>query len=347
LGQGIAYTLRFGPFVIAVTWNRDVGRDLERSSLMQHSMTLKREVKRSAMKWGITIFSALLFLVLPLAANSHSGTDEGHGVSFSLGESWRGVISPGGSLYPLYIANPIRPTMAFNRVAVSDSGIAEAGDTRYTLRLGGRVNLLRAHPAGEPDRGFQMDVEAAFLGQFDADHSLDNIGWDGIWGLALTWADGAGLAAKLATQHDSSHVGDEYAERTGRERINYTRAEVVCGLSVAFSANWRVYGEAGYAYDRRNVELQKPWRLEGGLEFEDAHRLWKGRLGYYAAVDITAYEESDWQRDITIQAGILLPVTGLVRTYRFGIEYRDGRSIIGEFFQDQETSWALGLWVDW
>jgi len=178
---------------MAVTGYRDVGIDLERSNSMKCSMTLKHGVKRSTVKGNIWFFSALLFLGLPLAANSHPGTDEDHGVNFSLGESWRGVISPGGSLYPIYIANPIRPTMAFNRVTVSDSDIAEAGDTRYTLRLGGRVNLIRVHPAGEPDRGFQADVEAAFLGQFDADHSLDNIGWDGIWGLALTWANGTGL----------------------------------------------------------------------------------------------------------------------------------------------------------
>ena len=332
---------------------------------MDDAMTQDHEVRNGSARWRMWIFSAILLFGLPVATNSYPGsdlpralssepeaspetpTDAGHGVSFSLGETWRGVISPGESLYPVYIANPIRPTMAFNRIAVSDSDIAEAGETRYTLRLGGRVNLVRAHPAGVPDRGFQLDTEAAFLGQFDADHSQDNIGWDGIWGLALTWADGAGLAAKLATQHDSSHVGDEYAERTGRERINYTRAEVVFGLSRAFLAQWRVYGEAGYAYDRRNVELQEPWRLEGGIELEDAHRFWKGRLGYYAAIDVTAYQESDWHSDVTIQAGLVLPVSGLVRTYRFGLEYRDGRSIIGEFFQDKETSWALGLWVDW
>ena len=170
---------------------------------MEYAMTQDHEVRKGAVRWSIAIFSALLLFGLPLAANSHPGsdlprasssepvptsepqTDEGHGVTFSLCETWRGVISPGRSLYPVYIANPIRPTMAFNRVAVSDSDIAEAGDTRYTLRLGGRVNLVRAHPAGEPDRGFQLDVEAAFLGQFDADHSQDNIGWDGIWGLSL------------------------------------------------------------------------------------------------------------------------------------------------------------------
>ena len=332
---------------------------------MKCQMTLEHGAKRWIVKGNIWLFSALLFFGFPFAANSQSGsartlvsskdtvpssearTDEGHGISFSLGESWRGVISPGGSLYPVYIANPIRPTMAFNRVTVSDADIAQAGDTRYTLRMGGPVNLIRAHPAGEPEQGFQADVEAAFLGQFDADHSLDNIGWDGIWALALTWANGAGLAAKLATQHDSSHVGDEYAERTGRKRINYTRAEVVFGLSLGFLTNWRVYGEAGYAYDRRNLELQKPWRLEGGLEFEDARRFWGGRLGYYAAIDVTMYQESDWRSDITIQTGFVLPVSGLVRTYRLGVEYRDGRSIIGEFFQDKETSWALGLWVDW
>lgn len=345
-------------------------------------MTPNHEANRSTVTWSISIFSALLFFGQPLVANSHAGylgdeinfddslsqkgrndlpcssssepvpsseapKEESHGVAFSLGDKWCGVISPGSDLYPVYIANPIRPTMAINWVKVSDSEIAETGDTRYTLRMGGRVNFLRVHPAGEPDRGFQLDAEAAFLGQFDADYSLDNIGWDGIWGVLLTWANGTGFAAKLATQHDSSHVGDEYAERTGRKRINYTRGEVALGLSLAFLSHWRVYGEAGYAYDMRNEELQKPWRVEGGLEFEDPHQFWKGRLGYYTAIDVTAYEELGWERDITIQAGLLLPVTGLVRTYRFGVEYRDGRSIIGEFFQDKETYWALGLWVDW
>ena len=321
------------------------------------------------MGWSIWVFSAFLFFGSPFAAHSHpgnsgdtknlddsatqkaeeeeAGEDKSHKATFSLGDKWQGVIAPGSDLYPVYIANPIRPTMAIIWGKYRDSEIREAGDTRYTIRVGGRVNFLRIHPVEEPDQGFQLDVEAAFLGQFDADYSLDNIGWDGVWGLIFSWANGKGFAAKLASQHDSSHVGDEYAERTGRERIDYTRAEVAFGLSLAFFNHWRVYGEAGYAYDMRNTQLQEPWRVEGGLEFEDAHRFWKGRLGYYAAIDVVAYEESDWQRDITIQAGLVLPVTTLVRTYRLGLEYRDGRSVIGEFFQDRETYWALGLWVDW
>jgi|GEM_PF-693605 len=268
-------------------------------------------------------------------------------VGFSVGRNWRGVISPGSDLYPVYLANPTRPTMAINWLKVTDSEIPDSGNSRYLLRLGGRWNCFRIHPQGDPYRGVQLDIEAAFLGQFDADNSLDNIGWDGVWGLLLSWADGKGFALKTGIQHDSSHVGDEYAERTGRKRINYTRAEVVFGSSFSFLEHWRVYGEGGHAYDMRNEELQEPWRVEGGLEFEDPGRFWKGRLGYYAAIDFTSFEESDWEWDITIQAGFVLPFRNPGQTLRLGLEYRDGRCVIGEFFQNNETYWALGLWLDW
>jgi hypothetical protein len=282
-----------------------------------------------------------------LSMSSEPRGREDQEAGFAIGRDWRGVISPALDLYPAYIANPRRPTMSIRRLAVSDSEIPEAGDTRYMLDLGGRWNFLGIYPAGQPDRGFQLGIEAAFLGQFDADHSLDNIGWDGVWGLLLVWANGQGFAAKLSAEHDSSHVGDEYAERTGRKRINYTRAEWVGGLSYTFLNYFRLYGEGGYAYDLRNEDLQEPWRFEGGLEFQDANRFWKSRLGYYAGIDVVAAEELDWQADITVQAGIVLAAKRLARTHRIGIEYRDGRSLIGEFFQAEESYWAFGLWVDW
>lgn len=278
-------------------------------------------------------------------AHSEEEQDKENDYIFSLGQKWRIVINPGSDLYPRYIADPIQPGTSISRLKVTDSDISDAGDSRYMIRVGGHWGFLRIHPKGEPEQGFQLDLEAGFLGQFDIDHSLDNIGWDGLWGVVLTWANGKGLAAKLATQHDSSHVGDEFAERTGRKRISYTRAELVSGISRSFLKLWRVYGEAGYGYDLRNIELQEPWRIKGGLEYEDANRFWKGRAGYYAAIDVTATEERDWQRDISIQAGFVLPVGGVVRAYRFGVEYRNGRSVIGEFFQNDETYWGVGFWM--
>jgi hypothetical protein len=266
--------------------------------------------------------------------------------SFAVVQNWRTVFSPGSDLYPRYIANPRRPMFSLSRLWMIDSGIPQAGKNRLMLRLGGRYGFFRVHPKNDPDKGFQFDLEGAFIGVFDIDNSLDNIGWDGLYGALFTWSNGKSLALKFGTKHDSSHVGDEYAERTGRQRISYTREELLLGASLAGLKYWRIYGETGYAYDMRNEVLQKPWRLESGIEFEDARRWWNERAGYYAALDVTSYEESDWQADVTIQAGLVIPVRNLSRTYRFGLEYYNGRSLVGEFFLFNESYISLGFWMD-
>ena len=291
---------------------------------------------------------------LELAANKvlkptperETGKEKHAKYTFTMGKNWRGIFSPGKPLYRPYIANPIRPMMAVNYVSIQDNDIFDSGDGRYHIRLGAQGGFLRFHPAGDSSRGYQIDLEAGFLGVFDRDNSLDNIGWDGVYSLLFTWGNGEGFAAKLALQHDSSHVGDEYAERTGRQRINYTRQEYALGLSLAGLEHWRIYGEAAWAFDIRNEDLQEKWRVEGGLEFEDPDRFRNGKLGYYAAVDVMSYQESDWKAEVTVQAGLVLPVTDPDRTWRFGLEYRDGRSVIGEFFQSRESHIALGMWID-
>ena len=49
---------------------------------------------------------------------------------------------------------------------------------------------------------------------------------------------------------------------------------------------------------------------------------------------------------MTLQLGLLLRAKGIVRDYRLAVEYYNGRSQIGEFFQDDETYVAFGIWID-
>jgi hypothetical protein len=265
---------------------------------------------------------------------------------FRVSDHWRGRLQPRSDLYPRAIADPLRPMISFHKVWITENHIPESGDNRFQFRLGGRFGLLRLHHTGDPDRGFQLDLEAAFVGIFDIENSLDNIGWDGIYGLLFSWADGEGLAAKLATRHDSSHVGDEYAERTGRTRIDHTREEAMVGVSHAGGAPFRFYGEAAYGFTLRNEDLQEPWRIRGGVEYEEADRFFGGSAGPFAAIDVNAFEENDWQADVTIQVGLVVPTEGIPRTWRFGIEYRDGRSLIGEFFDTRERYVGIGVWFE-
>lgn len=245
-------------------------------------------------------------------------------------------VFPPSNLYPGYVADPRRPEFGLTVLAVPDPEIPDSGDRRFGLKLGGRFGLLRV-------RGWQFDIEAGFTGQFDIDHSLDNIGWDGTYAFLLSRALGEGLAVQAGGKHISSHVGDEYAERTGRRRIDYTREEIAAGVSWVAAPGWRTYAEAGWAFEPKEDVGQEPGRLQVGLEHEAPGSLPGGRLGWYAAMDLGALEERSWQVDPTLQAGLLVPSGD--RLWRVGLGYHDGTVPIGEFFQVDERYVVLGLWL--
>jgi hypothetical protein len=261
-------------------------------------------------------------------------------------DGWTLLWSPPGELYRRPIADPHRSGFGLVYGNYIDPETPQAGDSRLLIRMGGSYGLFRIHAPASPGKGYQVDIGANFLGQFDVDHSLDNIGWDGIYHLTFTWADGEGLALKLGILHDSSHVGDEYAERTGRRRLGYTREEAVLGVSRSLPKGWRVYGEAGRAYHRSNKEEMGLWRAQSGLDYESPYPVWGGAMAWYAALNCSAYQENKWHGNTALQAGVVLPQEEIGRRYRFGIEYYRGRSPIGEFFRNKESVIGIGLWWD-
>jgi hypothetical protein len=254
------------------------------------------------------------------------------------------VPFPPGSLYEPYLAAPGEPRFGLTGLVVSDSDILDSGEQRARLQLGGTFGLFRVADPQDPEQGWQLDFQAGFDGQFDTDHSLDNIGWDGIYGLYLTRTLGPKTAARVGLHHVSSHVGDEFLERTGRGRINYTREELVVGLSRQMTDELRVYGEVGWGYEVRRQDLQEPGRLEVGAELDRKGALW-GDFGWYAAVDLGATEEKDWNLDTSVHVGVSFPSSDN-RRWRAGIGWYDGRVPIGEFFQNDESFVVIGLWLD-
>ena len=254
------------------------------------------------------------------------------------------VVIPSSDLYPGYVADPRRATFSLALTGFLDSEIPEAGDFRWNVRLGGRYGILRLHPDDEPERGFQLDIEAGFIGHFDIDNSLDNIGWDGVYGLLGSWRPGRRTAYRFGVLHDSSHVGDEYSARTGRERVGYTREEYAGGVSRLFGKSWRAYVEGGWAYERGNETIQDRWRGQFGAEYDGKRKFWNQRVSWYAAIDNAATEERDWRIRSTVQLGVLLPAQRGVR--RLGIEVFHGPSALGEFFFRDEAYIAVGWWFD-
>jgi hypothetical protein len=212
--------------------------------------------------------------------------------------------------------------------------------------MGVRYAILQLHREGDPGGGLQLAGDLAWFGQFDWENSTDNIGWDGLYSFFLSWSALPELVLRAGMLHFSSHLGDEYIETTGRERIEYTREEFLAGLRYTPLDSLGGYVEYGHAYDLRNEALMEEGRAQGGLEWQPEPMIWERRLAPFAALDVSAYQENDWDENVTVQVGIVRPGVGRGGAWRLGFEYYDGRSPLGEFFQDEERSLALGLWLD-
>jgi hypothetical protein len=282
------------------------------------------------------------FLLLLLPVGSPAQDTKGHEDAKAMG--WE--FAPGELLYPEYVADPRRAVFAFTMIDASESEIPEAGSSRYGIRMGSRFGILDFTPKGDPDGGFQLAGDVGFLAQFDREHSEDNIGWDGLYGFHLAWQARPDLVLRVGMAHDSSHVGDEYIESTGRTRIGYTREEYLAGVRYAPWTILGTYAEYGWAYDLRNADLQEEGRVEFGFELQPEPMLWNRSLAPFAALDVSAYEEDDWDENLTLQVGVVRPGSGGRGNWRLGLEFYDGRSQIGEFFQEHEQYLAWGVWLD-
>lgn len=253
------------------------------------------------------------------------------------------TIFPTGDVFPVYVADPHRPSNVLAESAIFDNTIPEVGSPLTRLSAGGRFGMLRIGPSKPGGRAWQVSIEAGFDALFDAKNRLDVIGWDGNYGLTVTTASSRRLGLKFALQHVSAHVGDEYEERTGHERINYTREELAVGAAWRWSPRWRAYGETGVAYGHRDT-ADEPWRAQSGIEFDSGIGPCGQRFACFAAVDVSTLQERRWRVDVTANVGIVLHGAG--RTSRLFVEWHDGRPTPNEFYKDSLSSLSVGLKID-
>ncbi len=272
-------------------------------------------------------------------------TASGAGPAVSCGAGCAGLFFPADDLFPPYLADPHRPGFGVQEQWYTKSAIPAASNNRLNLRVGAVFGVYRAVTPERALQAWQVGVIGAFDGMFDLGNQQDNIGWNGNYGLQWSGSLPGGVAAKIGWFHRSSHLGDEYVEKTGAKRIGYTREELGAGLGWNVFDGGRLYGETGYGYGQGNRALMEPWRLQGGAEYRSHPVFWEGRFGWYGALDVTSMEERDWRADITLQLGLLMESAG--RTWRLGLEHYRGRPTVGEFFMVTEEYLSAGLWMDW
>jgi Protein of unknown function (DUF1207) len=293
----------------------------------------------------ISVWCLLLAGVLACdtTADAQSADNEQRPPTWTLDSGTTLTLFPSADVYPVPVADPLRPTTTIAELFYSRVSIEDTSTPRTALTAGGRFGMLRIAPSSPDGRSWQVSITGGLHALFDSQKKNDAIGWEGNYGFALTTASGGPLALKVALQHLSSHLGDEYVEHTGRQRINYDRGEVAFGGSVRLSHGWRPYVEACVGYVNR-AEGQEPWRGQAGVKYESRPSLWGGRFAWYGATNVAAWQERAWRVDTAVQGGLLTRTHG--RIYRIAAGFTDGRPTVSEFFQHSERWFTVGFYID-
>jgi len=238
----------------------------------------------------------------------------------------------GPLLYDQYIAAPRQSRSAVKmQLPVGDGRNVKIENT-----LGFNRSVARWTTPDRPDRGREVQFEAAVFARFDLHEHYDFDASDWRFGIPFVWRDGD-LAWKLHLYHMTSHLGDEYISRTGAKQIAYHLEEASAGVSWDASAGSRIYGEAAAAiYTGAPTDSG---RFQAGWEW--VGRKWSSGFSPFFAVDIQSRREQDWTPGKTVAVGIAYG-----RDFRFGVEFFDGKDPQTQFLKERVRYVSVGVSMD-
>ena len=229
----------------------------------------------------------------------------------------------------------------------------------YTIdnSIGGTIGFFRQDITGA-DLSFQQDLFAVVHTRLSPD---DLIASDYRFGFPLSFRRGD-WTGKIAYEHTSAHLGDEYLRNTGRLPINFSKNEVVFGLSRYVPEIWlRLWGQYSYAFTQdlvgrpetvtapdgtqvvRSSGKPDPSRFDAG--FEIAYPYATGFTGApYLAASVEANGLYKYNPNVVAQVGWRWhnPFQRLANVRVYG-QYYSGHSQFGQFYFEKEHFFAVGL----
>jgi hypothetical protein len=249
------------------------------------------------------------------------------------------VFLPKDKLFRPLIADPRWPHFSVAYLQyIDDEELKDVGSTSF-----GETFPIYRHDllAGQGEFGFQAAVFAIF--DLDA-RSKDLINADYFVGIPFTYRLDR-FSALARVFHQSSHLGDEFLLRSRINRINLSYESVDLKISYELGSAVRLYGGGGVLFDQDPADLE-PWSTQGGAELKSPWTFLAGVLRPIAAVDVQNREETDWDTDLSVRAGVELESPVLASTkVQLLADYFNGHSPNGQFFERQIESVGFGAHV--
>lgn len=148
-----------------------------------------------------------------------------------------------------------------------------------------------------------------------------------------------GVAARLEAYHASSHLGDEFLQRTGRDPVSTSREGLELLVGTGLADGLRAYGGPGLLV--RSTAGLEPASVRLGTEWRPGGLRW-GPFRPYASAEAFAWDELGWDPILSGEAGVSFGGGHL----RLALVAGTGPSRAEQFFRGpDETLWGVSFSV--
>lgn len=176
---------------------------------------------------------------------------------------------------------------------------------------------------GEDGTHYQLTCAAGVFSQFqESINDFELVSSDFFVGIPLEIRTGNhGIRGEV--YHLSSHLGDEFQERTNRDRISFSHESLRLDYFWYGLPHTRFYVEYQYAL---RIDPDVDRNIAGG-GFDYQHGPW------LVALDSKFKQRNDWEPATNLQ---IIRKTG-IGSLQAGLEFFDGPLPVGQFFRDERT----------
>ena len=252
-----------------------------------------------------------------------------------------GFVLDRAKLFDPLLADPRWPHFYATYQHYADPG--GDGNARDAGSVGFGDTIAFYRDALSDGQRYELGVQAGVFALFDLGApSNDLVNADYFVGPYAAYRNG-NFSALGRVFHISSHLGDEFLLRNRVDRVNLSFETVDAIASYELPAGFRGYGGASYIFHREPSSL-RPFGIEYGVEYRSPYTFFNGLIRPVAAADLQHREENDYSLDLSLRAGIQFedPARFSQRAQLL-LEYYQGRSPNGQFYDDRIETFGVGL----
>ncbi len=256
------------------------------------------------------------------------------------------------ALFAPLIADPRQPIYS----AAMRFGDKVIGQIVAAVSLGDDFPIFRWRNVFRWQGDMQIGIEAGIWSVFNywhlpkrVDEWSELVNTDFFVGIPLTYSVDK-WSFRYRIYHISSHLGDEFLithpEYIAKRR-NLSIEAMDLFLSYQASKHLRLYVGPGAVFHSDRSFPFKPMYIEYGVEL----RIFGQKLDYHSlygtpffAMHIENWQERRWDYDFTFMLGYeLSKLQGVGRKMRLFVEYNQGFSYEGQFFDKRDEYWEIGF----